>query len=88
MQNVTTITVDKNFDMGESNAVIIDEEVLEILPINSKEGQLFQFVDGNKKKGVLLRLKRCQAKGLLLRLKRYTLSNGIQTTSEFSPKIK
>lgn len=58
MQNITTITVDKVFDVGESNAIMIGEEVLEILPIDSKEGQLFQFVDKKKKKGALLRLKR------------------------------
>ena len=58
MQNITTITVDKNFDVGESNAIMIGEEVLEILPIDSKEGHLFQFVDVKKKKGAFLRLKR------------------------------
>ena len=58
MKNIATITVDKKFDIGESNAIMIDSEILQILPIDSKDGQLFQFVDKDKNNVALLRLKR------------------------------
>jgi hypothetical protein len=45
-------------DPGGANVIIIEEEVLEILPIESNEGQLYQVVDTKKNKGALLRLKR------------------------------
>ena len=56
-KDITTIAVDGPIEIGESNAIQIDGEVMAILPIESKDGQLFKLIDKKKKKGVLIRLK-------------------------------
>jgi hypothetical protein len=58
VQSITTIKANEVTDARQPTAIIINQEVLEILPAGSIGGQPFLLVDKNKNKGALIRVRR------------------------------
>jgi len=57
-KNIDGIIVDSIFELRYANSITIDGEALEILPISSRGGHLLKIIDAEKKRGILLRVRR------------------------------